>query len=260
MHSMLDDTSTLHSSRLVRLLSALSDTSATSTKSNLAQQLSSLISFGESERLAALHSELAKSPFESADCDVAAIHNDVLETRRELVASIGRSFVADAGSRIRLPIFSANMALDSLASYEPYHRFYAAHQRDFEARIQTLQAKVRDQIRGLSPEMAQLVILDEGLRDALLPHIRLLLAKTPRLLGQHFKQLTQQHNVVAADQDKNASAQQRTHTLDSWTAQGAWLDIFLQDMQGLLLAELELRLQPLLGLLEAVDEQTGSTP
>jgi hypothetical protein len=38
-----------------------------------------------------------------------------------------------------------------------------------------------------------------------------------------------------------------------WLRKGAWLDNFINEMQGLLLAELDLRLMPLIGLMEALD-------
>ena len=41
-----------------------------------------------------------------------------------------------------------------------------------------------------------------------------------------------------------------------WLQPGAWLHTFCQDMRAVLLAELELRLQPVAGLLDALNEVT----
>jgi hypothetical protein len=46
---------------------------------------------------------------------------------------------------------------------------------------------------------------------------------------------------------------QQTDNPAGWTQAGAWLARFCNDMQMLLLAELELRLQPTVGLIEALN-------
>jgi len=57
-------------------------------------------------------------------------------------------------------------------------------------------------------------------------------ATVPGLLEKHFARLRQ------ADESDGGS--------------GAWVDVFCRDMQGLLLAELDIRLQPIEGLLDAL--------
>ena len=78
----------------------------------------------------------------------------------------------------------------------------------------------------------------ETLAQRLLPREHALLAAVPGLLGQHFQRL-QQAALAAAD-----------HAPD--TAAEPWLARFHTDMQGLLLAELDVRFLPIEGLLAAL--------
>jgi hypothetical protein len=76
-----------------------------------------------------------------------------------------------------------------------------------------------------------------------------LLSKTPVLLGKRFQQLFKEHQQKLADT-------QQTDNPVSWMQAGGWLARFCKDMQMLLLAELELRLQPAMGLIEAFTQDT----
>jgi hypothetical protein len=174
------------------------------------------------------------------------------------VESVIRSFVGDPGARIKVPSLNTRIPTEQLSRFEPYHRFYAAHQREFESRVRPLQLVVRDAIRGLSPEMMQLVALDEGVGDALSVHTRKYLAVIPQLLAKRFDLLlaeSQQGDAAAHRDGQEDRADEAL--LKTWTASSGWLGRFYQEMQGLLLAELELRLLPILGLVEAANEQVG---
>jgi hypothetical protein len=77
--------------------------------------------------------------------------------------------------------------------------------------------------------MARLAEVDAVMEAALTPREHALLAKVPELLGQRFERLrTAVH------------------------ASPAWLDGFRRDMQSVLLAELDLRFQPVDALLAAL--------
>jgi len=240
----------LHGSRLLRVLSGLLREDVAYPPPNLAQQLARLVSFQETEQLASLHTKPVGLKPDSLESAVLNIKDEVLNTRLALVQAIATSFVQGSSSRIRLPLVNANTSIDALLKFAPYHRFYAAHQRVFELKIQTLQSVLRDAIASQYPVLAELVVLDKGLRDVLRNHIGTLLAGIPKLLGRRFDSLLQQNRKY------DTGIQESDEALwNSWTQKGAGLEMFLQDMQGLLLAELELRLLPLLGLIEAVEEQ-----
>lgn len=107
-----------------------------------------------------------------------------------------------------------------------------------------------------STPLARLAALDEALRDTLSVAIRRRLAVIPQLLGQRFDALLREQGERRNDAGPADHAELPTaETWEQWRQPGGWLGRFLQDMQGLLLAELELRLLPVLGLIEAVDEE-----
>ena len=80
------------------------------------------------------------------------------------------------------------------------------------------------------------------------PYAIRLLASVPQLLGRRFEQLHQAHRSALPAGAADDPAR--------WLQPGAWLHTFCQDMRAVLLAELELRLQPVAGLLDALNEVT----
>ncbi|KAG1370508.1 hypothetical protein G6F59_018666 [Rhizopus arrhizus] len=97
---------------------------------------------------------------------------------------------------------------------------------------------------------------------ALLPKERALLGVIPKLLGGHFARLRLAEAAALAE----ASADTQTEDGAGAEAEGAtapepapvsitpgaWLDVFRKDMRSVLLAELDVRLQPVEGLLAAL--------
>jgi len=251
----------LHGTRLVRFLSELAVSDVEFSHENFSERLGRLIDFGESMRLSALHDKLPGMHFEAGPISCESLKEEVLRLRMSLVQSVVRSFASVSGAgRIKLPTLNAATPFDKLATFEPYHRFYAAHQREFETRIQTLQLGIRQKVSGVSKELAQLAALDEAVRDTLSIHSRKQLAVIPQLLGKRFDLLWREYQ---SHQEGSAPAvsedQSEQEILKTWTRPDGWLHRFFKEMQGLLLAELELRLLPVLGLVEAVNgnEQVG---
>jgi hypothetical protein len=75
-----------------------------------------------------------------------------------------------------------------------------------------------------------------------------LLATLPKLLKKRFAHLRQQHQQTLADK-------QQADKPSQWMMPGAWLARFCNELQTVLLAELDLRLQPAVGLLEALQNE-----
>ena len=211
-------------------------------------------------RLAALHDRLGGMIVEPGAASVDAAREEFLRVRMSLMRSVVGSFSQAAGpARIKLPSLEAGVPLDKLASFEPYHHFYAAHQREFASRIQALQLSVRDAISALSAELAQLAALDEALRDSLATHTRKNLAHIPKLLARRFDFLLRENQSHQDNQDMAEPVNQPDEDiLGTWIRPNGWLGRFFKEMQGLLLAELELRLLPVQGLVEAANEQVGN--
>ena len=92
--------------------------------------------------------------------------------------------------------------------------------------------------------MARLAAVDAAMERVLSPREQTLLAHVPALLGDHFERLRQAEQKVLADAQVSEDAPAM--------APGAWLDMFRQDVQSVLLAELDVRFHPVEALLAAL--------
>ena len=155
----------------------------------------------------------------------------VEQARAALTEAIRASTTPGTRARIKWPQPAAESPDDIAADYTPYHRFYLAHQREMETRIGVLRAAVRDALAADVPELRQLAALDAAFDKALGQRERSLLAKVPLLLEKRFVQLREAHPASGG------------------------LEIFAREMQGVLLAELETRLQPVTGLIETLSHK-----
>lgn len=159
-------------------------------------------------------------------------HAAIAESRR-VRAELARAITDDAS-------LSADAAsgLDPM----PWRQAYQARQRAMETRIGALRASVRTALAGQSPELARLASLDAVLERTLAPRERQLLGTVPGLLERHLERQRRQDTAVSA------GAGHAVPGLDR------------RSLQTALLAELDVRLQPIDGMLEALDPQaTRST-
>jgi len=235
----------LDGSRLVRYLAELQVSGAATPQQQLAQRLGALIDLPDSIKLSGAHAKLQRLEFEPTGFPREDIKREFLRMRMAMVQSVVRTFAPRPGpSRIKLPAPEATPAVDPAEAYEPYRKFYTGHQRDMDFRVQQLQSQLREAATGLSPELARLAALDKALGETLVAHTRKFLAVIPQLLGKHFTHLHHEYQQpIEAPQD----------TGKDWTQ---CHKRFCADMQGLLLAEIETRLMPALGLVEAITKDT----
>lgn len=182
---------------------------------------------------------------------------EFLRVQGHLVETIVRSCTPGAtGTRIKWPALKADTAPISYApfSYEPFQRFYLAHQRDIDASARGLRTTVRDAMTGVSARLDQLVALDIALEDTLWDHSRRFFSVIPRFLEKRFTHLQdtqQQTHNSKPPADGVVSVVASVQSL-------AWQQQFCRETQALLLAELEARLQPVIGLIEALDNEVNS--
>lgn len=251
----------LHETRLVRVLSDLAVSDVPYSPGNFAQRLGAWVDFADSMRLASFHDELRGQAFERNPNPLPgeALKAEVLHVRSVLMHAVVNSYSPETGvARLRLPVLGSERSCDLLMTYEPYHRFYAAHQREFDALIQPLQLRVREIISGYSAELAQLAAIDETMRELLSIHIRKSLAAIPRLLQKRFDFLLQEYRAEQGEPDAEALQRPPGDAVpDAWMTPDGWLGRFCGEMQVLLMAELDLRLMPILGLVEAVEEEVS---
>lgn len=235
------------SSRLIRALSDLVSTDAAPPRQSFADRLGQWLDFADAIALFSALNGSTDAAGGPATAEHPALRDEFARVRGALLDSINTDGVLTPGkARIRLPAPAWHASTPGAADYLPYHRYYLAHQRDMGAAIAPLRASVRAGLAQRAPALRQLAALDGVLDQALAPRERSLLATVPQLLGRHFEQLHQAHRSALPTPDDPAR----------WLQPGAWLHTFCQDMRAVLLAELELRLQPVAGLLDALNEVT----
>ncbi|PBS12770.1 hypothetical protein CMZ82_07875 [Lysobacteraceae bacterium NML93-0792] len=118
--------------------------------------------------------------------------------------------------------------------FAPFRQRHLALQRSMLIATGRLRGDLRERLAQRSPEMARLAELDAVMEGALSPREHALLGAVPALLEAHFERLRTGAGASAADPSAD------------------WLDGFRRDMQSVLIAELDVRFQPVEGLLAAL--------
>lgn len=126
-------------------------------------------------------------------------------------------------------------AVVAATDFPVYHQRYLDQQRRMELAIEALRTRVQQILSQVSPRLAQLAALDAVLAQMLGAREQKLLASVPTFLKARFKDLHKNH---ASSPDSE------------------WLETFEQEFQHALLAELDLRLQPIAGMIEALGHET----
>lgn len=237
-----------HSSKLIRCLADLSIVDAAEPGNAFAEKLGLWIHFTDAITLSAVHGESMASTSQLQAAAHPAISSEFERVQAGLINSIRKSFSPKLGkTHMSLPAPALELPLNLAAAYAPYRRFYDAHQRDMELSVRPLRVNAREALAKASPRLRKLAELDATLEKILRERESKLLATVPVLLKKRFEQLFKEHQHMLADT-------QQADDPAGWTQTGAWLARFCNDMQALLLAELELRLQPTVGLIEALIE------
>jgi hypothetical protein len=186
-----------------------------------------------------------------ADSLLRAMQADFDTVRTNLENAIREHGAAGSGrTRIKFPVPQPDMPSEFAADYTSYQRFYNAHQRAMELQIGALRDRLRSIILSWSPSLKQLADLDAALDKILAGRERKLLASVPLMLKNRFEQACIAYRQLQ-------SAHQLPDSPAQWLEAGNWLAKFRQEMQTVLLAELELRLQPVMGLIEAFGNEVA---
>ncbi|MEO7953018.1 MAG: DUF3348 domain-containing protein, partial [Polaromonas sp.] len=254
-----------NSSRLIRFLAELAIVGGAESRQAFTQRLGQWVSFTDAGTLyTALESGTAQTSFKplaapagakSAACLV--VNEELTRVRTALADLIKRSCSATLGAaRIKFPVPTADTPPDIAISYSPFHRFYLALQREMDARLGPLRATVRDALAAASPALRQLAELDAALDRILADRERRLFGGVPVLLEKRFGQLLKAHQQT----HQTLAGAGQTDDPATWLQPGAWLAGFRDELLAVLLAELDVRLQPVMGLIEAFsNEVNGQT-
>src|SRR5690606_32148483 len=124
--------------------------------------------------------------------------------------------------------------------YVLYRQCYLALQQRMETAIGALRTALRARLAEGGPDMAKLASIDAVMEQALMEKEYILFMSVPTKMETYFMRLREQAQVNKASEDGVGETP------------GAWLDVFRKDMQGVLLAELDMRMQPVQGLQAAL--------
>ncbi|WP_101759859.1 DUF3348 family protein [Oceanicoccus sp. KOV_DT_Chl] len=247
----------LNDSRLVRFLTGLMAVDVDLSHQDFSQKLGQLLNFSDSITLSGMYEKLEKLEFQPEQQLQQAARQEFLRVRQLLLEFILKSFAPEESLvRVKYPAPPAATVggldiseKDKLALYESYRVFYVSQQREMDLKIQYLTAAIRKMMNGWSIELAKLSLLDKTMSEMLAPHKRKFFAVVPNLMGKRFEHLflEDQQLQLAIKNDLAADAE----TVNQGPP--GWYPKLRSEIQQLLLAELDVRLQPALGLVEAID-------
>lgn len=128
----------------------------------------------------------------------------------------------------------AEAVSEATVEFAPFRQRHLTLQRSMQVATGRLRGDLRERLAQRSADMARLAEVDAVMEGALSPREHALLGAVPALLETHFERLRAAAGALATDPS------------------AAWLDGFRRDMQGVLIAELDVRFQPVEGLLAAL--------
>lgn len=255
---------------LIRLLTRLTDAEVLESRQSLSDHLSHWLGWTDAIALsAALNNRPpviapGSRPFGSAE------ERECVRVRATLADAIASDTAATPAKkhpdRSQAPVKKALAEAD--ADYSNFRQRYLSLQHTMETSIGNLRSRLRGMVAARNGEMTRLAVVDAIMDRALLPKERALLGAIPKLLQGHFERLrlAEAAAMVNANAEAETPAEAKAQTepasegdLTPLPVQaaapitpGAWLDVFRNDMRSVLLAELDVRLQPVEGLLAAL--------
>ena len=243
----------LHASRLIRVLAELTGADVADSRQSLGERVGQWLDFKDAIALYSVLHEGAPGQRHAAARAASpaglALHDEFIRARAALVDSINADDLPEPRKTpSRLQLAARDAWRDGVADFAPLQRHYLGRQRDMGASISPLRAKARAVLAQQSASLRQLAVLDGVLDQGLGGRERTLLATLPQLLARHFARLHQAHVSALA-------GAQAADDPDVCLQPGGWLAEFCRDMQAVLRAELDLRLQPVAGLIEALGNE-----
>ena len=234
-----------HSSRLVRVLADLAAVKPVPHGAALAENLGLWVDYTDAILLCAVHNA-SPAPASAAGTGTSApAPASVAETFERQHAALEHAITQSQPPALDASAVASGSAREISAAFEPFRRYYQAQQRDMQAGINALRAKVREALARHSPALRQLATLDASFESILRERETRLLSGVPQLLRQRFIQWLKTQTVEPAPAGRPPRAT---------------LTPFGKELHTVLLAELDLRLQTTRGLVEALLQEKSPTP
>lgn len=239
---------------LIRLLARLTDADVPDDRQSLSDRLSQWLGWTHAITLSSALNGHPPVVAPDARATARAVENECARVRASLTnAIVDDSVFAALKQRGPTQVSAQASTTDASVDYSVFRQRYLFMQREMETAIGTLRERLRVAVAACTPEMARLAMVDAVMERALAPREQSLLAGIPALLAKYFERLRQAQQAEQAEQAEHAAL---AGANASGTAQAhaphAWLEVFRKDMQSALLAEMEVRFQPVEGLLAAL--------
>jgi hypothetical protein len=224
--------------RLVQLFAGWTDGATETPRGDVAEQLAPWLGVPDAIALHAAHQAIGAPGRGQAPASGARLVQALDEELKRVRATLEQSVAAGGrpARRSASPRVASEPAPPEAPGFGPWQQRHAEQQRRMDMSIEALRAHVRQSLARASPRLAQLAALDAAL-DSLLVGAReqRLLGQVPSFLERRFEQL---RPADPTDDDD-----------------GRWRALFEQEFQAVLRAELDLRLQPVIGLLDALSNE-----
>jgi hypothetical protein len=210
------------------------------SQTRFSEKLTQNLDFSGSLKLSELHGQLRllekkmhiKSGSKPADEQKKALNLAFERVRRSIYQNIEHSFnVSIIQPRFPLPQINLENEVLDLSVYQ---KFYQAQQSEMSAKIQGLRTYVRETLSASSVNMAKLALIDTTLEETIGFPLRSGFAAISKVILKYSQKIEAQWSKS----DKSAL-----------------IAHFHDELQQLLLAELELRLQPIQGLIDAFNQE-----
>lgn len=226
----------LTGSTFIRTLAALDDVSAPSAPDAFAQRLARWFDWTHAFSLSAAlgdASARADVPTFGGEAALAADEREFARVKAQLAKTIADAPNGAASSRrVLRPLKDTVVPAEMPVDFATFRQRYTKCQLAMETQVVPLRRRLRSTLADRSARAAKLAELDTVMEQVVGAQERALLATVAGRLEARFDQL------------RGASA-------DAPPPASPWLERFHHEMRGLLLAELDLRLQPCEGLLQA---------
>ena len=224
------------SSALVRQLAGWLPEGVSAPRQDVAERLGQWLNVNEAIALRTTQAAVAAAGATAArratpPRDLQVLHTALQQELQRVRAVLTQSITArDASHRPDPNELDIEWAL--------FHQRLNDQQRRMELSVEALRGHVRQALAQSTPELAQLAALDAAMEPLLAGREQRLLNALPAFLKARFVALRQQAT------DASDTAADDLH----------WLQTFAHEFEQTLLAELDLRLQPVIGLIESVHE------
>jgi hypothetical protein len=238
----------LHHSRLVRLLQHWAQPLGAQGRPDVAEQLSQWLSTVDAVQLSrALHALESTTPASAGGgcVDVTALERALCGLQDELTTLLTGAPTPSKAVRERAdntPVDGPDPAAEG--EFAVHAARYQSLQKQIEARIGSVRVQMRQRLASGPAALRQLAVLDTVMEQMLGAREQRLWATLPTHLEKRMASLRAGHQQRL---DAAGAVDEPQH----WRSPGGWLAVFEQDARALLRCEIEMRMQPLRGLLEA---------